>query len=342
MKGGVPLAAHISGLKLQPDEIASVRKKIPNRKGIKRTLQVAEEMAEDQSLGANFRSAPKLAGVKRQDVIDVARATAEVRREREAEKRKLVQEIWAAHQAHMIEAHRAAVQRFEAESKKAAGASKKRMSRSAFGRALKKYPKLRAVAETRPAEALGQLVPKIKPPAPVPALKIQTFAESMEWAAIHAPAKHDQLMKMLPMGGGANPWATVDLSTLGIAPAPAPRAGTFAEFTPLEPVGRLFLERIEMTPVGMERGELVHSVPLTPQEEVNISHREWSQQSNEFDQVIEDQLDGYSEKGVAEKADISRATSTESKHSTALNVGASLSANFSYVTLSSSFGYSAT
>jgi uncharacterized protein (DUF2164 family) len=32
----------------------------------------------------------------------------------------------------------------------------------------------------------------------------------------------------------------------------------------IEPVGNLRLERIEMYPSGIERGELVHSVPLAP------------------------------------------------------------------------------
>jgi hypothetical protein len=97
-----------------------------------------------------------------------------------------------------------------------------------------------------------------------------------------------------------------------------------------------------MTPAGIERGELVYSIPMTPGEEVNISHREWSQQSEGFENIVSDQLEGYSEKGVAEKSDVSQATTSESKHATALNVGVSLSASYASVSLSSSFGYNAT
>ena len=48
------------------------------------------------------------------------------------------------------------------------------------------------------------------------------------------------------------------------------------------------------------------------------------------------------EQGVAEKNDIAMSTDSQSQHATALNVGASLSASYGAVTLSTNFGYSAT
>ena len=116
----------------------------------------------------------------------------------------------------------------------------------------------------------------------------------------------------------------------------------FEERMKIEPVGRLHLERLEMTPVGVQRGELAHSVPLTPKESVNISHREWSVRTEEFDSIVNDFFEGYSEEGVAEKNDVAQATESQSKHSTALNVGASLSASYASVTLSTSMGYNST
>ena len=110
----------------------------------------------------------------------------------------------------------------------------------------------------------------------------------------------------------------------------------------IEPVGFLHLERIEMYPAGVERGELVHSVPLTPGETVNISHKEWSVTSKEFEDIVQDYFEGYSEQGVAEKNDIAMSNESQSQHATALNVGASLSASYSAVTLSTSFGYNST
>lgn len=119
-------------------------------------------------------------------------------------------------------------------------------------------------------------------------------------------------------------------------------ASGFQEHRDIQPIGRLHLERLDMTPVGLERGELVHSVPLTPKETVNISHKEWATTTQEFESIVQDFFEGYSEQGVAEKNDLSQSTDSQSKHSTALNVGASLSASYSSVTLSSSFGYNAT
>src|SRR5882757_5174369 len=110
----------------------------------------------------------------------------------------------------------------------------------------------------------------------------------------------------------------------------------------IEPVGRLHLERLQMYPAAMERGELVHSVPLTPKETVNISHREWSVHQEEFENIVDDFFEGYSEEGVSEKNDMALANEAQSKHATALNVGASLSASYASVTLSTSFGYNST
>lgn len=116
----------------------------------------------------------------------------------------------------------------------------------------------------------------------------------------------------------------------------------YKETLPIEPVGRLHLERLEMTPVGIERGELVYSVPLTPKETVNISHREWSEKTEGFENIVQDEFEGFSEKGVAEKVDVSQAAESQSRHATALNTSQSLSSTNQFTTLSSSFGYSAT
>lgn len=116
----------------------------------------------------------------------------------------------------------------------------------------------------------------------------------------------------------------------------------FVERMQVEPVGNLHLERVEMYPAGIERGELVHSVPMAPNETVNISHKEWSVTEREFEDFVQDYFEGYSEEGVADKTDISMSNESQSRHATALNVGASLSASYASVTLSTNFGYNAT
>ena len=96
----------------------------------------------------------------------------------------------------------------------------------------------------------------------------------------------------------------------------------------VEPIGNLHLERIEMYPAGVERASSSHSVPLAPGETVNISHKEWSVTEREFEDIVDDYFEGYSEQGVAEKTDIAMSTDSQSQHATALNLGASLSASY--------------
>jgi hypothetical protein len=116
----------------------------------------------------------------------------------------------------------------------------------------------------------------------------------------------------------------------------------FEERMKIEPVGRLHLERLEMTPVGVERGELLYSVPLAPKETVNIAHKEWSTRTEEFENIIQDYFEGYSEEGVAEKNDIAMSTESQSKHANAINLNTSVSGGYFGATVSTSFGYNAT
>lgn len=97
---------------------------------------------------------------------------------------------------------------------------------------------------------------------------------------------------------------------------------------PLSPVGQIYLERMEMTPVGVEHGELVHSIPLTPGETVNVSHREWSQSTQSYETLTMESLEGFSETGVAEKHDLSSSSDIENKHSSSLDVSGSISATY--------------
>ena len=80
-------------------------------------------------------------------------------------------------------------------------------------------------------------------------------------------------------------------------------------------------------------------MPLAPGETVNISHKEWAVTEQEFEDIVQDYFEGYSEQGVADKTDVAMSNDSQSQHSTALNLGASLSASYSTVTLSTTFGY---
>ncbi len=66
-----------------------------------------------------------------------------------------------------------------------------------------------------------------------------------------------------------------------------------------------------MTPAGVERGELVYSLPMAPKEKVTLSHKEWAVRETELTDVVQDYLENYSERGVAETDEIAIATQTE-------------------------------
>lgn len=106
----------------------------------------------------------------------------------------------------------------------------------------------------------------------------------------------------------------------------------------VSPIGRLYLERIEMFPIGVERGEMVFTVPMAPGESTTISHREWSVSTRGYEDVVQDFFESYSERGVTEKNDASTASETEVKRSNTLNFGATLSGSYGPVSLTTSLG----
>lgn len=110
----------------------------------------------------------------------------------------------------------------------------------------------------------------------------------------------------------------------------------------ISPIGRLHLERVEMYSAGVQKGELVFTVPMAPGETITISHKEWSTSSREFQEIVQDFFESYSEKGVAEKSDASMASENDTRRSTAINFGASLSGSYAGVTLTTTFGLTKT
>jgi len=106
--------------------------------------------------------------------------------------------------------------------------------------------------------------------------------------------------------------------------------------TAIEPIGLLHLERLNFVPAGIERGELVHSVPLSPGEEVNISHKEWSNTAEEFSKIVTDYMEAYSEEGVTEKAELTQSATSQEQHSSGFNTGVTASGGYGPVTITSS------
>ena len=114
----------------------------------------------------------------------------------------------------------------------------------------------------------------------------------------------------------------------------------FSQQQAIAPVGRLHLERLEMSPAGIEKGELVFTIPIAPSETITVSHKEWSTSSEEYSSLVTDSFESYSEKGVAEKTDVSMASENESQHSNSFTFGASVSGGYAGVTVSTNLGLS--
>jgi hypothetical protein len=108
----------------------------------------------------------------------------------------------------------------------------------------------------------------------------------------------------------------------------------------IEPIGFLHLERLTFAPDGIERGELVYSVPLAPGEEVNIAHKEWSHTSEEFQKIVTDSFEDFSEEGVAEKSELSQSANSQTQHANSIGTGVTASGEYGPVSVSSSLSVS--
>lgn len=108
----------------------------------------------------------------------------------------------------------------------------------------------------------------------------------------------------------------------------------------LPPIGMLNLERLEMTPAGVQRGALLATVPLAPQERTSVVQQEWSVTDQEFTSIVTDSLENYSATGVTENTQLTQATSSQVSHNNQFNVNATVSGGIGFVSgsASTSFG----
>ena len=113
---------------------------------------------------------------------------------------------------------------------------------------------------------------------------------------------------------------------------------SFEQSISATPIGMLNLERLEMTPAGIERGDLIATIPLAPGEQTAVV-REWSVTSSEFTSIVNDSLDNYSETGVTENTELSKSTESQTQHSNQFNINASVSGSTGFVTASVASGY---
>ena len=114
---------------------------------------------------------------------------------------------------------------------------------------------------------------------------------------------------------------------------------TFTSMLKISPVGMLHLERIEMAPAGIERGELLATIPLAPGESTAVEQKEWTVTEEDLSSIVTDSLENYTEKGVTEKSELAQATTSESKRNQQLGVSATLSGSYGFVTFSTSTSF---
>jgi hypothetical protein len=128
--------------------------------------------------------------------------------------------------------------------------------------------------------------------------------------------------------------ATNLLNTSSIA------TNAFTGNTSTSNVGMLNLERLEMTPAGVERGGLLATIPLAPKERTSVVQQEWSVTSQEFTSIVTDSLENYSQTGVTENTQLTQATTSQVAHSNQFNVTSSAQGGIGFVSASvgASFG----
>ncbi|NAS30350.1 hypothetical protein GTQ40_05155 [Flavobacteriaceae bacterium R38] len=112
-----------------------------------------------------------------------------------------------------------------------------------------------------------------------------------------------------------------------------------SELAKIEPVGVLHLERITFEPVGYTKGELMYSVPLTPNETIRMTHREWTRTEREYESVTQTSIETAVEDALSEKSELSESFESQSKHDTSFNTSLSATGSYGPVSISASVGY---
>jgi hypothetical protein len=107
------------------------------------------------------------------------------------------------------------------------------------------------------------------------------------------------------------------------------------------PLGMLNLERVEMTPAGVTRGELIATIPLAPMEQTAVIQQEWSWTSQDFTSVVKDSLDNFSATGVTDDTELAQSTTTQVQHNNQFNITTTASGNYPFVSASASSGFTA-
>jgi hypothetical protein len=157
----------------------------------------------------------------------------------------------------------------------------------------------------------------------------QQAVERLQQPATGAP--DTSASKSQPTSNGQNAGLALYLLNAAVV-----QAKSLANNSATAQVGMLNLERLEMTPAGIERGGLIATIPLAPKERTFVVQKEWSVTTQEFTSIVTDSLDNYSETGVTENTQLTQATTSQIAHNNQYNVTASASGGVNFVVASGS------
>ena len=198
------------------------------------------------------------------------------------------------------------------------------------------------------------LLPSLLPPssafAPVPVAALQTFGE-------HLLAVRMQVLGEAERAGPTTQGALVPLDTpelqdlvvssgraehlYAVHVALMANRGLTMNTASSDMMGMLNLERLEMTPAGIQRGELVATVPLAPQEETAVTHKEWSVTAKEFTSIVTDALENFSETGVTDNTELAQSVVSQVQHANQLNITGTVSGGIPMISGSTSTSFTA-
>jgi hypothetical protein len=177
--------------------------------------------------------------------------------------------------------------------------------------------------------------------APAPVTPLPTPAGAGELAAGHAaPAR------ATPASASGSPARAADPRLL----QPLARAAVIAtkglslntDGRGVQPIGYMNLERLEMAPAGIVRGELIATIPLAPLEETAVIQKEWSVTSREFTSIVTDSLENVSETGVTDNTELAQSVSSQNQHSNQFNITGTVSGGIDQIfDASASSGFTA-
>lgn len=354
---GLEKIAFVSALRPTPGELLAA-----TREGLPEAKEALAAIAATLDTGARSRTTWRMvARTPAPSLVAAGRALARLRREARTALIADVETLVAQYKAHLRNRSQTPappVPGLETHGSSATAATDVSMS-SIESRNPRAHPPPRAPDDVVPYSGSppgNPWAPAASAPPDVVAASLRsTLGNALDWARAAAPQRLESLTdRALRLTGidaasypglGDGDWDRVVDSAVSsgeIEDWTDDLVDGFEERMRVEPIGRLHLERIDMSPVGVERGELLHSVGLAPKESVVLIHREWSSRETSFEKVVTDEFEQSTEDGVTENTELASATEVQSRHARELSVDATASGGYGFASTSVTLGYSTT